>query len=105
MNERIQQFAKQSGLVIRYGKSIDMSTGKETLDAYFNLAPKMSELEKFAELIVGKCLEQIKYMLKDEDEQLFAHDETTDCVNESLMDAHHNIALEFGFGKQFGVEE
>ena len=43
-------------------------------------------------------------MLVDEDEQLFAHDETTDCVNESLMDAHHNIALEFGFGKQFGIE-
>jgi len=89
MNKRIKELAEQAGMVI--------------IDDEFSTYGKFAE--KFAELIVGKCLEQIKYMLKDEDEQLFAHDETTDCVNESLMDAHHNIALEFGFGKQFGVEE
>ena len=31
--------------------------------------------------------------------------ETTECVNEVLMDAHHNIAIHFGFAKHFGIEE
>jgi len=92
MNELIKQLAEQAE---EYADSV--------VDEGGDFHPEYTQ--KLAELIVGKCLEQIKYMLVDEDEQLFAHDETTDCVNESLMDAHHNIALEFGFGKQFGVEE
>ena len=92
MNELIKQLAEQAE---EYADSV--------VDEGGDFHPEYTQ--KLAELIVEKCLEQIKYMLKDEDEQLFAHDETTDCVNESLMDAHHNIALEFGFGKQFGVEE
>ena len=60
---------------------------------------------KFAELIVADCLKQIKDGLVDESELLYEHDETTECVNEALMDAHHNIAIHFGFAEQFGVEE
>ena len=62
-------------------------------------------LEKFAELIVADCLKQIKDGLVDESELLYEHEETTECVNEALMDAHHNIALHFGFAEQFGVKE
>ena len=61
--------------------------------------------ERFAELIVADCLKQIKDGLVDESELLYEHEETTECVNEALMDAHHNIALHFGFAEQFGVEE
>ncbi len=61
-------------------------------------------LEKFAELIVADCLKQIKDGLVDESELLYEHEETTECVNEALMDAHHNIAIHFGFAEQFGVE-
>lgn len=62
-------------------------------------------MEKFAELIVADCLKQIKDGLVDESELLYEHEETTECVNEALMDAHHNIALHFGFAERFGVEE
>lgn len=55
MNERIKEFAKQSGLVTRYGKSVNVATGEESLDTYFNLAPKMSELEKFTKLVIQEC--------------------------------------------------
>ena len=61
--------------------------------------------EKFAELIVADCLKQIKDGLVDESELLYEHEETTECVNEALMDAHHNIAIHFGFAEQFGVEQ
>ena len=61
--------------------------------------------EKFAELIVADCLKQIKDGLVDESELLYEHEETTECVNEALMNAHHNIAIHFGFAEQFGVEE
>ena len=60
---------------------------------------------KFAQLIVADCLKQIKDGLVDESELLYEHEETTECVNEALMDAHHNIAIHFGFAEQFGVEE
>ena len=61
--------------------------------------------EKFAELIVRECLKQIKDGMVDESELLYEHEETTECVNEALMDAHHNIAIHFGFAEHFGVEE
>ena len=60
---------------------------------------------KFAELIVRECLKQIKDGMVDESELLYEHEETTECVNEALMDAHHNIAIHFGFAEHFGVEE
>ena len=63
------------------------------------------DTEKFAELIVRECLSEIKGMMVDESELLYEHEETTECVNEALMDAHHNIAIHFGFAEHFGVEE
>ena len=61
--------------------------------------------EQFTELIVRECLKQIKDGMVDESELLYEHEETTECVNEALMDAHHNIAIHFGFAKHFGIEE
>jgi len=94
MNERIRELAEQAdGVVIN-----KMMTGTKQ----YTFLEK--DLEKFAELIVADCLKQIKDGLVDESELLYEHEETTECVNEALMDAHHNIALHFGFAEQFGVE-
>ena len=96
MNERIRELAEQAGAVFEKTNGL-------------NDCPQDSlvgdEIEKFAELIVADCLKQIKDGLVDESELLYEHEETTECVNEALMDAHHNIALHFGFAEQFGVEQ
>ena len=89
MNERIDQLLVKAGAVF----------GAEGVD-YSNFEPK-----KFAELIVRECLSEIKGMMVDESELLYEHEETTECVNEALMDAHHNIAIHFGFAEHFGVGE
>jgi hypothetical protein len=91
MNERIKELSEQA-TNIEYG--VDNGFDRVTFDK-----------EKFAELIVADCLKQIKDGLVDESELLYEHEETTECVNEALMDAHHNIAIHFGFAEQFGVEE
>ena len=91
MNERIKELAEQA-TNIEYG--VDNGFDRVTFDK-----------EKFAELIVADCLKQIKDGLVDESELLYEHEETTECVNEALMDAHHNIAIHFGFAEQFGVEQ
>ena len=104
MNEQlIRNFAVKSKLAEVYDRYIDLSMREGYDDD--DILEFEQVVGEFTQMIVGKCLEEIKDMLVDEDERLFAHAETTDCVNESLMYAHHNIALEFGFGKQFGVEE
>ena len=90
MNERIRELAEQAGY---------------TKDMFGVGHWDMPECKKFAELIVADCLKQIKDGLVDESELLYEHEETTECVNEALMDAHHNIAIHFGFAEQFGVEE
>ena len=90
MNELIKEFEKQA-TTIEYG--VDNGFDRVTFDK-----------EKFVELIVADCLKQIKDGLVDESELLYEHEETTECVNEALMDAHHNIAIHFGFAEQFGVE-
>ena len=90
MNERIRELAEQAGY---------------TKDMFGIGHWDMPECKKFAELIVADCLKQIKDGLVDESELLYEHEETTECVNEALMDAHHNIAIHFGFAEQFGVEE
>ena len=89
MNERIRELAEQAGY---------------TKDMFGIGHWDMPECKKFAELIVADCLKQIKDGLVDESELLYEHEETTECVNEALMDAHHNIAIHFGFAEQFGVE-
>ena len=89
MNERIRELATEVGMSVEYLES----------------TKQIVLIERFAELIVADCLKQIKDGLVDESELLYEHEETTECVNEALMDAHHNIALHFGFAEQFGVEE
>ncbi len=91
MNELIKELEKQA-TTIKYG--VDNGFDRVTFDK-----------EKFVKLIVAVCLKQIKDGLVDESELLYEHEETTECVNEALMDAHHNIALHFGFAEQFGVKE
>ena len=96
MNERIKELAEQAGVNLSSFQFSGTPIKYEVSE---------SDLEKFAELIVADCLKQIKDGLVDESELLYEHDETTECVNEALMDAHHNIAIYFGFAEQFGVEE
>ncbi len=99
MNERTRELAEQAK--------------KYALDAMIKITDKEQALKvysasydtKFAELIVAECLSEIKGMMVDESELLYEHEETTECVNEALMDAHHNIAIHFGFAEHFGVEE
>lgn len=95
MNERIRKLAEQAKIDYELLPEIAREPVWIALD---------DELEKFAELIVADCLKQIKDGLVDESELLYEHEETTECVNEALMDAHHNIAIHFGFAEQFGVE-
>ena len=92
MNERIKLLAEQAGI----------SLSQKDYSYYW--VESAEDIEKFAELIVADCLKQIKDGLVDESELLYEHEETTECVNEALMDAHHNIALHFGFAEKFGVE-
>ena len=82
MNERIKELAEQA---TTYIKPTENSGEGWIFDK-----------EKFAELIVRECLKQIKDGMVDESELLYEHEETTECVNEALMDAHHNIAIHFG---------
>ena len=91
MNQRIRLLAEQAGFYYT--------------DKTGFITPAGCDPAKFAELIVADCLKQIKDGLVDESELLYEHEETTECVNEALMDAHHNIALHFGFAEQFGVEQ
>ena len=88
MNERIRLLAEQANTIGDWGE--DITEGR-----YF-VYPNIKNLEKFAELIVRECLKQIKDGMVDESELLYEHEETTECVNEALMDAHHNIAIHFG---------
>ena len=54
-------------------------------------------MKKFAELVVKECLKEINDMIVDESEQLYSNNkQTTESVNERLMDAHDNIVDLFG---------
>ena len=82
--ELIKQLAKQAQKVVGH-----------TDGGYTKL--KVLDQEKFAELIVRECLQEIKYLLVDEFErEPLYDDETRDCVNESLLDARTNISYAFG---------
>ena len=55
---------------------------------------------EFAQLIVRECLKEIKDMIVDESELLYPNNkQTTEYVNERLLDAYDNIS------EHFGVEE
>jgi len=88
MNERIKLLANEAWC------SVNQSIG-------FNDAQRRELFEqKFAELIVRECLKEIKDMLVDESELLYPNNkQTTQCVNDRLLDAHDNIS------EHFGVEE
>ena len=78
MNERIKELANRA-MVVR-------EDGWSEFDA-----------NVFAELIVRKCLKEIKDMIIDESEQLYPNNKkTTECVNDRLLDAHDNILEHFG---------
>ena len=91
MNERIADL---------YEKASEWALESDSPKSY-----KDRVMSKFVELIVGECLSEIKGMMVDESELLYEHEETNECVNEALMDAHHNIAIHFGFAEHFGVKE
>ena len=96
MNERIRELAEQA----REYATTRHPVSNITLSVNSDLFE-----QKFALLIVQECLSEIKGMMVDKSELLYEHEETTECVNEALMDAHHNIAIHFGFAEHFGVEE
>jgi len=99
MNERIRQLAEQAKL------KTELWNNPEPFVIYKEDVNYPGGLEKFAKLIVQECLSEIKGMMVDKSELLYEHEETTECVNEALMDAHHNISIHFGFAEHFGVEE
>ena len=85
MNERIKELALQAGI-------FKPKEFYQHIDAL--------QLEKFAELIVQECLKEIKDMIVDESERLYPNNkQTTECVNDRLLDAYDNIK------EHFGVEE
>jgi len=85
MNERIQELAEQAGY-------LPDSFGVGHWD--------MPECKKFAELIVKECLKELKDMIVDESELLYPNNkQTTEFVNNRLLDAYDNIK------QHFGVEE
>ena len=89
MNERIQKLAEQA----KTESSQWLGSKPATTITY-------DELEKFAELIVRECLKEIKDMIVDESELLYPNNkQTTEFVNDRLMDAYDNIT------ELFGVEE
>ena len=95
MNERIRELAEQAVI------TVDIVTGNEALDdelAKMYIPDCFSE--KFAELIVKECLKEIKDMIVDESELLYPNNkQTTEFVNDRLLDAYDNIK------EHFGVEE
>ena len=96
MNERIKELALQAklgpALLLHYYRTIHALTDTEQ--------EGLEQIEKFAELIVRECLKEIKDMIVDESELLYPNNkQTTECVNDRLMDAYDNIT------ELFGVEE
>ena len=85
MNERLRELVRQAGL----------DDSDFPIEDWDNVP-----LAKFAELIVRECLKEIKDMIVDESERLYPNNkQTTECVNDRLLDAYDNIK------EHFGVEE
>ena len=81
MNERIRELAEQAAREMN-----ETGTYSET-----------KFQQKFAELIVRECLKEIKDMIVDESERLYPNNkQTTECVNDRLLDAYDNIKEHFG---------
>ena len=79
MNERIRQLSNQA-----YDDLVNQTGNIVVFDEDFQ--------QRFAELIVRECLKEIKDMIVDKSEQLYPNNkQTTECVNDRLMDAYDNI--------------
>jgi hypothetical protein len=92
MNERIRELVRQAGLEFTYDPT------ETPMRAFVEAWGE--DLEKFAELIVKECLKELKDMIVDESELLYPNNkQTTEFVNDRLLDAYDNIK------ELFGVEE
>ena len=92
MNERIDKLIEEC-------TSVNDDLVYDGRDSYMKTTEYFDK-EKFAELIVRECLKEIKDMIVDESELLYPNNkQTTECVNDRLMDAYDNIT------ELFGVEE
>lgn len=81
MNERIDKLLVKAGA--RFGGD---GVVYDTFDS-----------KKFAELIVKECLKELKDMIVDESELLYPNNkQTTEFVNDRLLDAYDNIKEHFG---------
>ena len=86
MNERLNELAEQCRI--------------ETYGVNGELLAFGFDEEKFAKLIVRECLKELKDMIVDESERLYPNNkQTTEFVNDRLLDAYDNIT------ELFGVEE
>ena len=95
MNELIKELLLKAGFTNAY---TDPKEGFELV--FVDEDHTLESVTKFAELIVRECLKEIKDMIVDESEQLYPNNkQTTECVNDRLMDAYDNIT------ELFGVEE
>ena len=91
MNERIKQLAEQAGIAV-WGDAVYMYDPKDTLDS--------TVMEKFAELIVRECMNQVReqYLPVMEDEDMMKDIQWVyyvDCGVDSY------VAIK----QHFGVEE
>jgi hypothetical protein len=83
MNERIRELA-------------DLAKKKPLSNSWCYTNPAEFE-QKFAEMIVKECLKEIKDMIVDESELLYPNNkQTTEFVNDRLLDAYDNIKEHFG---------
>ena len=101
MNERIRLLALEAGSYVNEvytGPVRSKTPGKIWEDGHVGWHEQFNE--KFAQLIVRECLKEIKDMIVDESERLYPNNkQTTECVNDRLLDAYDNIK------EHFGVEE
>ena len=90
--QKLNELAKEAGVLADYGE--DIKVGR------FAIGGSYQSMEKFAELIVRECLKELKDMIVDESELLYPNNkQTTEFVNDRLLDAYDNIK------EHFGVEE
>ena len=90
--QKLNELAKEAGVLADYGE--DIKVGR------FAIGGSYQSMEKFAELIVRECMKELKDMIVDESELLYPNNkQTTEFVNDRLLDAYDNIK------EHFGVEE
>ena len=92
MNKRIDELIEEC-------TSVNDDLVYDGRDSYMKTTEYFDK-EKFAELIVKECMKELKDMIVDESELLYPNNkQTTEFVNDRLLDAYDNIK------EHFGVEE